>query len=107
MDVVRLLGVERRVDRLRQLTTTTQVAAESLSRLFTRNAVAVGLPVLVCTGVHAAFADGDGIEIDLSSGLVLNLESGSDLQGDSLPKEMREILEAGGILAVPRNQGVA
>ncbi len=81
------------------------VVAESFSRLFMRNAVAVGLPVLVCGGVHAAFADGDDIEINLASGRVLNVESGSDLQGDSLPGEMREILAAGGILAVLRNQG--
>jgi 3-isopropylmalate/(R)-2-methylmalate dehydratase small subunit len=83
------------------------VAAESLSRLFLRNAVAVGLPVLVCAGVHAAFSDGDGIEIDLASGRVSNVETGSSLQGDSLPEEMREILAAGGILAVLRNQGGA
>jgi 3-isopropylmalate/(R)-2-methylmalate dehydratase small subunit len=83
------------------------VAAESLSRLFMRNAIAVGLPVLVCAGVHEAFADGDGIEIDLASGRVHNVESGSKLQGDSLPEEMREILAAGGILAVLRNQGGA
>ena len=81
------------------------VVAESFSRLFLRNAVAVGLPVLVCAGVHPAFADGDGIEIDLASGLVRNVESGSELQGDSLPEEMRAILAAGGILAVLRNRG--
>ncbi len=75
------------------------VAAESLSRLFMRNAIAVGLPVLICAGVHEAFADGDGIEIDLRSGKVRGGEIGSDLQGESLPKEMREILAAGGILA--------
>ena len=80
------------------------VAAESLARLFMRNAIAVGLPVLVCAGVHEGFADGDGIEIDLTSGRVLNVGSGSVLQGDSLPEEMREILAAGGILAVLRNQ---
>jgi len=80
------------------------VVAESLSRLFMRNAVAVGLPVLVCAEIHQAFADGDGIEIDLASGRVVNVESGSVLQGDSLPEEMREILAAGGILAVLRDQ---
>ena len=83
------------------------VVAESFSRLFTRNAVAVGLPVLICPGVHERFSDGDAIEIDLASGLVHNVETGSDLQGDSLPEEMREILAAGGILAVLRNQGDA
>lgn len=79
------------------------VAAESISRLFMRNAIAVGLPILVCTGIHAAFADGDGIEIDLASGRAVNLESGVEVQGDSLPDEMREILAAGGILTVLRN----
>jgi 3-isopropylmalate/(R)-2-methylmalate dehydratase small subunit len=59
----------------------------------------------VCAGVHGAFADGDGIEIDLASGRVVNVETGSSLQGDSLPDEMREILAAGGILAVLRDQG--
>ena len=81
------------------------VVAESLSRLFTRNAVAVGLPVLICPGVHETFADGDEIEIVLATGRVHNVESGSDLQGDSLPEEMRKILAAGGILAVLRSEG--
>lgn len=81
------------------------VAAESLSRLFMRNAVAVGLPVLICVGVHEAFVDGDTIEIDLATGRVLNQGTGSELQGDSLPEEMRKILTAGGIIAVLRNQG--
>jgi 3-isopropylmalate/(R)-2-methylmalate dehydratase small subunit len=80
------------------------VAAESFSRLFLRNAIAVGLPVLVCAGVHGAFADGDDIEIDLASGGIRHVESGAELQGDSLPEEMRQILAAGGILAVLRSR---
>lgn len=79
------------------------VVAESLARLFMRNAIAVGLPVVVCSGVHDAFADGDTIEIDLASGQVRNVQTGVALQGDALPEEMREILAAGGILAVLRN----
>lgn len=80
------------------------VVAESLSRLFTRNAVAVGLPVVVCHGILEAFADGDDIEVDLGTGRVVNLTSGASRQGESLPEEMREILAAGGILAVLRSQ---
>lgn len=79
------------------------VAAESFARIFMRNAVAVGLPVVVCGGIHDAFTDGDRIEIDLASGLVRNTGSGTELQGDSLPEEMREILTAGGILALLRS----
>ncbi len=83
------------------------VVTESLGRLFMRNAVAVGLPVLVCTGVHEAFADGDTAEVDLASGKVRNVESGAELHGESLPPEMLEILDAGGILAVLRSQSRA
>jgi 3-isopropylmalate/(R)-2-methylmalate dehydratase small subunit len=83
------------------------VVAESFSRLFMRNAVAVGLPVLVCAGVHAAFDDGDRIEIDLASGVARNTGSGTELQGDSLPEEMRQILAAGGILGVLESRGGA
>lgn len=83
------------------------VCAESFARLFMRNAVAVGLPVLVCPGVHAAFEDGDGGEVDLASGRVRNIDSGTELEGDSLPEEMRAILAAGGILALLRSQSGA
>jgi len=80
------------------------VVTESLSRIFMRNAVAVGLPVLVCEGIHDGFEDGQEIEIDLATGKVRNLTTGDELQGDSLPEEMRTILSAGGILAVLRAQ---
>ncbi len=79
------------------------VAAESLARIFMRNAVAIGLPILICPGVHAAFADGDAIALDLAAGTVRRSD-GSVLQGEPLPDEMREILAAGGILAVLRRQ---
>lgn len=80
------------------------VVAESFSRIFMRNSIALGLPVVVCPGVHAGFADGDRIEVDLGSGRIVNVESDAELFGDSLPLEMREILSAGGILAVLENQ---
>ncbi len=80
------------------------VVAESLARIFMRNAVAVGLPVIVCTGAHEAFEDGQQAEVDLATGIVRNVTTGVELQGDSLPGEMREILAAGGILAVLRSQ---
>ena len=81
------------------------VVAESFARIFLRNAVAIGLPVLACGGVAEAFADGDEIEIDPVSGRVRNLGTGAGLAGEPLPAEMREILAAGGILAVLRAGG--
>jgi len=81
------------------------VVAESFARIFMRNAVALGLPVVACTGIHDAFTDGDRIEIDLGTGAIVNADEGTELRGDSLPPEMRNILQAGGILAVLREQG--
>ncbi len=78
------------------------VAAESLSRLFMRNAVAIGLPVLICPGVHEAFADGDEVEIDLAAGTITSGEH--RLKGEPLPPAMRDILAAGGILAALDSQ---
>ena len=83
------------------------VVAESFSRIFMRNSVALGLPVVVCPGVHDNFADGDRIEIDLGQGTIVNTDSGEELQGDSLPTEMRDILSAGGIIAVLESQATA
>ncbi len=79
------------------------VVAESFARIFLRNAVAIGLPVLACSGVASAFADGDPGEVDLATGEVRNAASGATLRGEPLPPEMREILTAGGILAVLRS----
>ncbi|GMQ94521.1 MAG: Isopropylmalate/citramalate isomerase small subunit [Acidimicrobiia bacterium] len=80
------------------------VVAESFARIFMRNSVALGLPVVVCPGVHDGFSDGDRIEVDLAKGRIVNVDSGAELRGDPLPTEMRDILSAGGILAVLENQ---
>jgi len=80
------------------------VVAESFARIFMRNSVALGLPVVVCPGVHGAFSDGDRIEVDLAEGRIVHVGSGEELRGDPLPTEMRDILSAGGILAVLESQ---
>ncbi|WKZ83166.1 MAG: 3-isopropylmalate dehydratase [Acidimicrobiia bacterium] len=81
------------------------VAAGSLSRIFMRNAIAVGLPILICPGIGDAFAEGDPIEIDLAAGTATNTATGTTCTGEALPEEMRRILAAGGILEVLRLDG--
>jgi len=77
------------------------VIAESFARLFLRNAVALGLPVLVCPGALEAIEEGEEVEVDLGTGWVRN-DRGGKIRGEPLPPEMRRILTAGGILAVLR-----
>jgi 3-isopropylmalate/(R)-2-methylmalate dehydratase small subunit len=78
------------------------VVAGSFARLFLRNAVAIGLPVLPCPGAREAVEGGDEVEVDLEAGTLRNLRTGATVRGEALPREMREILAAGGILALLR-----
>jgi len=64
----------------------------------------IGLPVLICAGVHEAFADGDEVAIDLAAGTITSGDGERTLQGEALPTEMRDILDAGGILALLDSQ---
>lgn len=74
------------------------VVAESFARIFFRNAVALGLPVLPCPGVSDLFEDGDLAEVVVSEARVRNVRTGRELRGRPLPPLMLEILQAGGIL---------
>lgn len=81
------------------------VVAESFARLFLRNAVAIGLPVLACAGIASQVQDADRVTVDLAAGTVRNTRTGVTLTGECLPEEMRAILAAGGILALLRSAG--
>jgi 3-isopropylmalate/(R)-2-methylmalate dehydratase small subunit len=74
------------------------VVAESFSRIFFRNAIAIGLPVLTCRGVSDAFQEGQSARVSMKLFQIQNLETGRVLQGDPLSEEMRVILEKGGII---------
>ncbi len=80
------------------------VVAEGFARIFLRNAVAIGLPVLPCPGVTAAVDDGDPVQVDLATGVVRNLRTGAVVHGVPLPPQMLAILEAGGIVALLRQR---
>ena len=72
------------------------VLAKSFARIFFRNAINVGLPVIQCdTDLINA---GDEIEVDLARGTVKNLTSGETLNFNPLPKVMQNILEDGGLV---------
>jgi 3-isopropylmalate/(R)-2-methylmalate dehydratase small subunit len=81
------------------------VVAESFARLFLRNAVAIGLPVLACPGVRQVVTPGDELTVDLATGRVENVRTGEAVHGEALPAEMRDILAAGGIVALLRRGG--
>lgn len=80
------------------------VVAESFGRIFFRNAIAIGLPVLICRDVSGAFQNGQQASVLLDQCLVRNLETGVKLVGEPLSEEMAAILEMGGILEYLRRR---
>jgi 3-isopropylmalate/(R)-2-methylmalate dehydratase small subunit len=81
------------------------IVAESFNGLGLRNCINVGLPVLPCRGIVAAFEEGDVAEVDWTTGAVRNLEKGTTLQGQPIPKALQDIVSAGGVEAVLRHEG--
>jgi 3-isopropylmalate/(R)-2-methylmalate dehydratase small subunit len=79
------------------------VIAKSFARIFFRNCINIGLPVLIVDtdGMH----EGDELEADLSTGLIRNLTTGDELQAPPLPPVMREIIADGGLVEHVKKYG--
>jgi len=74
------------------------VVAESFARIFFRNSVNVGLPIVECPGVTEGVEPGDEFRVDLDTGAVENVTRGRTFVGTPLPPFMRDILDAGGLM---------
>lgn len=73
------------------------VVAESFSRNFYRNAIAIGLPAIACSNVSSLSNEGDEVSISFKAGTITNVTSGKSATFDAFPDEMLQVLEAGGI----------
>ena len=72
------------------------VLAKSVARIFFRNAINVGLPVVICDTDQ--IDDGDQLNVDLASGAVIDVTNGSVLRFNQIPQIMIDILGEGGLL---------
>ncbi len=79
------------------------VLAKSVARIFFRNAINVGLPVLLCD--TDKINDGDQLEVDLKGGAVKNLSNGAVLSVGRFPDVMLRILEEGGLIPYIKKHG--
>lgn len=73
------------------------VIAESFARIFYRNSLNVGLPLLICKGITKAVEEGDELEVDVSTGRIYNLTRGVELHANPIPDFLMEIVESGGL----------
>ena len=80
------------------------VIAPSFARIFHRNAINVGLPVVECEGIEEDVEKGDELEVDLSEGTVLNRRSGKLFRASRYPDFMLGIINAGGLVNYTREK---
>ncbi len=80
------------------------VIAESFARIFYRNAINLGLPVIVCKGIGESVKTGDTVTLDIANGKVSVEESGVELASEKLGDQALMILEAGGIKPLMRKR---
>lgn len=80
------------------------ILAESFGRIFYRNAVNVGVPVLVCPDVSNMVTKGDILAVDIESGIVKNQTTGEVAQAQPISEYMMHILASGGIKPLIKKQ---
>jgi 3-isopropylmalate/(R)-2-methylmalate dehydratase small subunit len=80
------------------------VIAESFARIFYRNAINIGLPILECPEAVQATQTGQTLEVDLAGGLIRNLDTGGTYHAIPYPPFMLEIIGAGGLIEYTRRK---
>ena len=74
------------------------VIAPSFARIFFRNAINIGLPILECPEAAADIDEGNEVEVELANGRIINHSKGKTYQAKPLPVFVMKIAEAGGIV---------
>lgn len=74
------------------------IIAKSFARIFFRNAINQGLPIIECKEASSDIEDGEEIEIDLDKGVIKNLSNKKEYAFKPLPDFIQEIINAGGLL---------
>ena len=79
------------------------ILAKSVARIFFRNAINLGLPVLICD--TDIINDGDELEVDFPAGVVSDITSGKEITFGKIPEVMLRILEEGGLITYIQKHG--
>ena len=74
------------------------VIAETFARIFYRNAINIGLPIIECPEAAKGIEDGDQVEVDFDSGKIYDRTKGTEFQGQAFPPFMQKIIQAGGLV---------
>ena len=74
------------------------VIAETFARIFYRNAINIGLPIIECPEAAKAISAGDEVEVDFDSGVITDVTTGEEFQGQAFPPFMQKIIDCEGLV---------
>lgn len=74
------------------------VIAETFARIFYRNAINIGLPIIECPEAAKAIEAGDEVEVDFDSGMIYDKTKGTEYKGQAFPEFMQKIIKAEGLV---------
>ena len=75
------------------------VIAKSFARIFYRNAINIGMPILECEAAAEEISAGDQVQVDFNTGVISNLTTGKTYQAEPFPPFIQNIIQKGGLLA--------
>ena len=75
------------------------VIAATFARIFYRNALNIGLPILECPAAAKAIKAGDAVSVDFDTGVITDETTGKSFQGEAFPPFMQDLIKAGGLAA--------
>ena len=81
------------------------VIAETFARIFYRNAINIGLPIIECPEAAKGIENGDEVEVDFDSGVITNKTKGTSFQGQAFPEFMQKIIQAEGLVNYINQKG--
>ncbi|AEC01555.1 3-isopropylmalate dehydratase small subunit [Parasphaerochaeta coccoides] len=82
------------------------VIARTFARIFYRNALNIGLPILECPDACAGITAGDDVEVDFDKGTITNLTTGASWNAEPFPPFMQNLIAAGGLAAYMKEQKI-
>ncbi len=80
------------------------VIAKSFARIFYRNAINIGLPILECRDAFEGIDDGDQIEFDLEKGMIRDISKDRSFKSEPFPPFIMEIIKAGGLMSYAKKE---
>ena len=80
------------------------VIAETFARIFFRNSINIGLPIMECPEAAKAISNGDEVSVDFDSGTITDITTGQSFKGQPFPEFMQKIINSDGLMNYIKNK---